>query len=71
MDHPIRKRNLEVPKPTQHLQISEGICKKQMINNNMNKNSETQEHPLHDYYSGIYRRYDIMNRLFTFRQDER
>ena len=37
----------------------------------MSKNYESQEHPLHDYYSGIYRRYDIMNRLFTFRQDER
>ena len=38
---------------------------------NRTDNSTTHGHPLHDYYSGIYRRYDIMNRLFTFRQDER
>lgn len=38
--------------------------------NTIGSNAEVQEFPLHDYYSMIYKRYDIMNRIFTFRQDE-
>ncbi len=29
------------------------------------------KHPLHDFYSGIYRRYDLINRIFTLGMDKR
>ncbi len=35
------------------------------------KPSKPTEHPLHDYYSRIFRKYDLVNRLFTFGQDMR
>lgn len=33
------------------------------------KNKRTEGYPLNHYYSKIYKRYDLVNRLFTFGQD--
>jgi len=35
------------------------------------KPSKTTGYPLHDYYSRIFRKYDLVNRLFTFGKDRR
>lgn len=35
------------------------------------KQNQVVDYPLHNYYSKIYKRYDLVNRLFTFGQDKR
>lgn len=32
--------------------------------------ADKQNHPLHDYYKDIYKRYDLVNRIFTFGLDK-
>jgi len=37
---------------------------------NMTMDPESKKHPLKDFYKDIYRRYDLVNRIFTFGRDK-